>query len=361
MVQDQLKLLVAIAALPLVGPARLRKIAAAFVDLEDFFRATARDLITAGLEPAVTQKIIEQRSQVSVDERWREIIREDIRLVVLGDDAYPPLLRDIADPPTLLAYRGDIGILSRRCVAIVGSRSASPYGLQVAERLGRAASDAGITVVSGLARGIDSAAHQGALAGRGETAAFLGTGLDWQSIDSNAKRAVVRQIVAAGGAVLSEFPCGTGGAKHTFPLRNRLIAGVSAATVVVEGAADSGALITASCALDYNREVFAVPGSITQPLSVGPHRLIQAGAQLLSDPNQLLEFYNCTPVAHQEPARTLTALERQVIDAVTTEPVLLDDIMALTGLSMAQINVHLSRLELAGLVRHCGGQRYVRI
>jgi DNA processing protein len=281
-----------------------------------------------------------------------------IREVAVGDPAYPAALRAIPDPPSPLYVRGALRAEDATAVAIVGSRRASAYGLAVAEWLGRELASCGVTVVSGLARGIDAAAHRGALAAGGRTIAVLGCGVD--VVYPPEHRGLLAQIIEA-GAVVSEFPPGTPPLRHQFPRRNRLISGLTLGVVVVEGREDSGALITADWALAQGREVFAVPGGIFAETSVLPHRLLQQGARLVTGVEDILEELRLpVPPSRAAAPALLDEREAAVFAQLTFDPLHIDVLTRRCGLPVAEVGRALVGLELRGLVRALPGQRYVR-
>lgn len=276
--------------------------------------------------------------------------------VARGSPGFPPLLAELYDPPARLYLRGtDPEILSRTCVAVVGARSCSPYGAQVARELGRELSAAGLVVVSGLARGIDGEAHRGALAAGGLTVAVLGCGIDRDYPRAHAELA---RRVAADGLVVSEYPPGVEPAPWRFPARNRILAGLAAATVVVEARERSGALITADFALELGRDVFAVPGEITSTLSAGTNDLIRQGATPLLAPGDVLDGLGLEGVA-PTPPDTLSLASDAVLRDLAGGAASLDELARVTQLGSAGVAVALTELELAGLVVQADG-RYRR-
>jgi len=278
-------------------------------------------------------------------------------LLTPQDPEYPAALRAIADPPQTLYVRGRLVEADRMAVAVVGARRASPYGVAVAEWLGRELARNGVTVVSGLARGIDAAAHRGALQGGGRTIAVLGCGVDIIYPPEHGR--LVAQITGA-GAVLSEYPPGTPPLKHQFPRRNRLISGLALGVVVVEGREDSGALITADCALDQGREVFAVPGPVFAQTSVLPHRLLQQGAKLATTVEDILEELHLPMRPVLTPSVALIGAQAAVYAQLTLDPQHIDVVALRSGLPIAEVARTIVALELQGMVRALAGQRYVR-
>lgn len=298
-------------------------------------------------------------------------------------ETYPPLLQKIYDPPVALYLRGILAIPTA-AVAIVGSRAATPYGRTATIALTKPLASKGITIVSGLAYGIDAEAHRAALAVQGHTIAVLGSGIDEPSLYPRAHRTLAREIVNAGGAVVSEFPPGTGARPEYFPQRNRVIAGIAQVVVVVEATAASGALITARCALGENRDVMAVPGPITSPFSEGTNHLLREGAGPACSADDVLETLaleealavsrSHRPGSRNQPVAKLPleAADPQAISPVdetanqiaallSAEPKTLDELVLVSTLPTHEVSAMLSLLELAGRVRDVGGKNYVRL
>jgi DNA processing protein len=275
-----------------------------------------------------------------------------LRFVGRSEPAYPQLLRELSDPPPGLFLRGSagVGLLDARAVAIVGARACSSYGGQVARLLGRELAAAGLVVLSGLARGVDGESHRGALDAGSETVAVLGCGVDR---DYPAAHAQLAARICECGLVVSEYAPGVEPAPWRFPARNRVIAGLAAATIVVEARERSGALITADFALEAGREVFAVPGEITSSLSVGTNALLRLGATPLTSPQDVLEALGIE--ASAPPALELGEAARAVLEAVTQEPAGVDRLVRGTGLDAAAVATALAELELAGAVAEADG------
>jgi len=286
-----------------------------------------------------------------------------IAILTLDDQDYPERLRLIPDPPRVLYRLGTMLPQDGAGIAVVGARAATAYGRTVAERLGRELAVAGVTVISGLARGIDACAHRGALAGEGRTVAVLGTGLDRIYPPEHAQLAAE---IASRGALLSEFPLGSEPEPWHFPLRNRVISGLARGVVVVEAAARSGALGTADMALEQSREVFAIPGPITSPTSAGTNRLIRQGAGLVEGARDILESFPDLaariPAAEAEPAALagLSDSERRLLCAIGSAPLPIDDIIRVSPGPAAATAALLTALELKGLVRQHPGKIFAR-
>lgn len=283
------------------------------------------------------------------------------RVVTLADATYPPQLLQLPDPPLLLYIKGNADLLRRPALAIVGSRNASAQGQANAEAFARALSDAGITIVSGLALGIDAAAHRGALAGAASTIAVLGTGAD---IVYPARNRALAHEIAERGVIASEFALGMRPLASNFPRRNRLISGLALGCLVVEAAAQSGSLITARLANEQGREVFAIPGSIHSPLSKGCHALIRQGAKLVENANDILEELHWPARAPTAPAQRRTptdARAHRLLDALGDDPCDRDTLAARSGLTAAEVSVLLTQLELDGAVAALAGGLIQRI
>src|SRR5579864_91576 len=294
--------------------------------------------------------------------RWRDERGNEV--LTLGDPAYPPALLTMTDPPPLLYAKGCLDLLHTRSVAIVGSRSATPQGVEDARRFARALSDAGLAVVSGLALGIDAAAHRGALGGAGSTIAVIGTGAD---VVYPAVHHQLAHEIAAAGAIVSEWPLGTSARSAHFPQRNRLIAGLSSGVLIVEAAMRSGSLITARLANEMGRDVFAIPGSIHAPLARGCHRMIKQGAKLVETPEDVLEelgwaVRSLAPAPGEvvSTASSLTPDARRLLDALGHSPATLEILAVRTEMEEAALQGTLLQLELGGHLSALPGGRFVR-
>jgi DNA processing protein len=283
--------------------------------------------------------------------------RHSIHPILLGGEPYPPLLAAIPDPPVVLWVRGRVECLQCPSVAIVGSRAATPYGLEMAQRLGMDTSTHGIVVVSGLARGVDSAAHRGALTGGGATVAVLGSGID---VIYPAEHSRLADEITGRGAVVSEFPPGTPPLPFHFPLRNRIISGLSLAVVVVEAAERSGSLITAECALEQGREVMAVPGSVLNRRNSGSHGLLRDGARLVESAEDILDEIGVMPmrrpIGDDRPSEVHPLLGF-VPPGEAVDP---DSLVHASGLEASSVLSALLDLEMSGVVRRVDGGRFVR-
>ena len=280
------------------------------------------------------------------------------RVVTLGDESYPAAWLETADPPLLVYAQGRVELLQRAAVAVVGSRNPTAQGRDNAHAFARSLSEAGLAVVSGLALGIDGAAHEGALEGAGSTIAIVGTGLD--RVYPRRHLALAHRI-AAEGLIVSEYPLGTAPLAAHFPQRNRLIAGLARGTLVVEAALQSGSLITARLAAECGREVFAIPGSIHAPQSRGCHALIRQGAKLVEQARDILEELRLEVPAAPAPQASARIGEDPLLDALGFDPVTLDALVMRTGATPAELSARLLELELAGRVARLPGQLFQRV
>ena len=340
------------------------------------YMASLTELEGSGLPAAVCQAVFAQAGLEEAERELEEATKAGCQLVDYGSAAYPARLRQIPDPPLVLYVKGNVEALSGHCLAVVGSRRASAYGLQVARRLARDLAERNLVIVSGMARGIDSAAHHGALEANGRTVAVQGRGMDGIYPKENKRLA---DKIAESGVVISEFPLGTGPTPENFPIRNRVISGLSLGVVVVEASEYSGSLITARLAAEHNREVFAVPGNITTAQSFGPNHLIKQGAKLVGEWMDVVEEFPPEVRMQLLPSgeasddgqadgdsgklfeESLTPEQKKVFDALRVDEALfVDAILGSVSLPQAQILQVLLELEMNGLVRQLPGKNFIR-
>lgn len=343
-----------------VGPARFKRLLEVFGEPEAAWKAGPRALAEAGLDRRAIEGLAELRAKLDPAEVWGRIQRLGVTVLTLDDPAYPEHLGHISDPPPVLYLRGELLPADRWAVAVVGTRRMTAYGRQVVERLVPELARAGVTVVSGLARGVDAAAHRATLEAGGRTVAVLGSGLDRLYPTEHAPLA--REITAR-GAVVSEFPLGTPPDALNFPRRNRIISGLAMGTLVIEANETSGALITADFALEQGRDVFAVPGSILSPASAGPNWLVKEGAKPVTSARDVLEELNLTAVAQHQAVREAlpeNETEAALLRLLSSEPLHVDELGRSSALPAAAVSSALTMLELKGLVRQVGGMNYVR-
>lgn len=307
------------------------------------------------------EKLLDERRQIDPEAEWNRLLHFNVSCLTPDSLTYPSLLRQIAHPPPILYTYGH-WIENTAAVAIVGSRRCTVYGLETARRLAGELASCGITVVSGLALGVDTAAHQGALAAGGHTVAVLGCGLDRCYPPANA--GLLKEIRAS-GLVLTEFPLDARPLPGHFPQRNRIISGLTLGTVVVEAPLKSGALITANIALEQNREVFAVPGPVSSPYSRGCHKLLKEGARLVESCADILDELSMIPAvnvpAQAEKGIRCTEPEEKLLQAIPYQPLHIDDLIALSGLGAERMASLLLELELKGLIRQLPGKYFSRL
>ena len=347
-----------LALTPGLGPATFRGLLKQF-GLPEAILARRRAELAPLISPAVLTALDTDEVSQAVD-RARAWADQPCQFVVtLADENYPRLLLEIPDPPPLLYARGRVELLSRPALAVVGSRNATLQGEANAQTMAKALSEAGLTIVSGLALGIDAAAHRGGLGGAGSTIAVLGTGID---IVYPQRNAALATEIAARGLLLSEFPLGTAPAGPNFPRRNRLISGLARGCLVVEAALASGSLITARAAADQGREVFAMPGSIHSPLAKGCHALIKSGAKLVESADDVLaELSGFRASGSASTTKPAPAPETGLLAHMGHDPVDVDALCSRAGLSADQVSSELLRLELAGRVAALPGGLYQRL
>ncbi|MGB0756981.1 MAG: DNA-processing protein DprA [Patescibacteria group bacterium] len=360
---SELSYWLAFTKIPNIGPVRFQKIRKHFNSLEEAWHAPHGDFITAGIPSNIAQEITLRRSEVNPDSLIAELVQNKVLAVTLEDEAYPKLLKEIPDAPPVLYYKGDLGD-DELLLSVVGTRKMSPYGKQVVETLVPSAIRAGATIVSGLALGVDAHAHTTCLTRNGRTIAVLASGLDTNSIYPSHNRFIAKKIISEGGLLVSERPIGATPLKTHFPQRNRIIAGLSQATLVIEAAQKSGANITAYQALEYNRSVGAVPGSMFSPLSTGCHALLQKGAAVVSSADDVLSLLGISDHSMKDkaiPRDLLTEQEEALYAFISFEPTSFDSIVQKTGLDAASTARLITHLEMKGYITDTGGRQYVKI
>jgi DNA processing protein len=359
-----------------LGVRGAHKLVEYFRSAQAVYHASLTELEGCGLPMRVAQAIFAQSGLKEAEREMEAGEKANCRLVAYGGDGYPRLLQEISDPPLVLYVRGDVRVLSQHAVAVVGTRRPTAYGSSVAHRLAGDLAQRQLVIVSGLARGIDSAAHRGALEAKGETVAVLGSGIDVIYPRENARLA---EQVAESGALISEFPLGTAPMPENFPIRNRIISGLALGTVIVEAAEYSGSLITARLACEQNREVYAVPGNITSAQSFGPNLLIKQGAKLVDQwldvieefpaavRMQLLPPAPASEIAAAGPQSTslleqgLEPDQKAVFEVLRADEALfVDSICGSVSLPQPRVLAALLTLEMSGLVKQLPGKNFIR-
>ena len=366
----------ALALTPGLGPTRIKKLIENFGTGERVFNASLTELEATGILAVSAQSIATGKSMELAQEECGKVVEAGARIISLSDPEYPPRLKEIYDPPVILFVKGSVEVLAQPGIAMVGTRHPTPYGSGMAERLSTDLAARGLVIISGLARGIDTASHRGAVAAKGKTVAVLGTGIDVMYPKENTR--LTEQIVAMGGALISEFPVGTFPAPQNFPIRNRIISGMSAGVLVVEAAEYSGTRITSRLALEQNRDVYAVPGNVTNKNSWGPNTLIKQGAKLVatwedvweelppdiqaalsSRQNESIE----PETASLFPDEVSSPHEKKILRLLKAdESTHIDELVELleAEISPSEIFAALFELELNGKIRQMPGKNFVK-
>ncbi|MBN1922261.1 MAG: DNA-processing protein DprA [Anaerolineae bacterium] len=342
-----------------IGPVRLRALLETFGDVKAAWEAPEADLHLVGLDQRSLRNLLQARRQVDLEQLPRKLEAAGVTALTWDDATYPNLLRQIADAPPVLYVKGSLISTDEWAVAVVGTRKPTAYGREVARLLASELASNGVTVVSGLARGVDGIAHQAALDAGGRTLAVLGSGVD--NIYPH-EHAALAERIAAHGALLSDYPLGTLPEALNFPPRNRIISGLSLGVVVVEAALNSGALITADFAADHGREVFAVPGSILGPASAGCNRLLRDGAHVVTEVGDVLEALRLDQLASKQLAREVlpsNPTEARLLAELSAEPCYVDEVARSVGLPVEAVTSALVMMELKGMVRQVGMLQYV--
>jgi DNA processing protein len=356
---EELKYWVAFSGIAGIGRVRISQLREHFGSLRDAWEAPQGELKQAGLDSRSIAAVAARRPEISPDAEMERLERHKVTVLVHEDPCYPAKLREIYDYPPVLYVRGNLPAEDEPGLAIVGTRRPTIYGRQVTEEIVADLARSGITIVSGLARGVDSVAHRAALDAGGRTVAVFACGLDIVYPGENTRLA---QTIMERGALVSEHPLGVKPKPESFPMRNRIMSGLSLGVLVVEAGEKSGALITAQQAVEQNREVFAIPGSILSPASQGSNRLIQEGAKLVRNYTDILQELNLAIVVRQAKMREFSPgdeVESAVLTQLSSEPNHIDEICRRSGLAMPEVSSTLAVLELKGIARQVGGMHYV--
>ncbi|NOX97902.1 MAG: DNA-protecting protein DprA [Nitrospirae bacterium] len=365
---DRLKFWLALNAIPGLGARRAKLLLKHFGSPQAILAAPSSKLRgIPGIGPELTKRIINWKTYLDLDKEFCLLEKHQVKVIVVDDSSYPKNLINIFDPPLILYIKGELLPRDWISVAIVGSRRSSFYGRRTAEKLGRELAARGLTVVSGLARGVDSAAHKGALSGAGRTIAVLGSGLDVVYPPENKE---LMEEISRKGAVVSEFPMSTFPERGNFPRRNRIISGLSLGVVVVEAAQRSGALITVDCALEQGREVFALPGKVDSLTSRGTNILIQQGAKLVTTSEDIIEelepiwekLYPEKEMRNTDnlPLPPLKEEEMKVYNLLSDEPKQVDSLIGESGLLPGHISSVLLMLQMKKLIKELPGKKYIK-
>lgn len=358
---DELRYWVAFSRIPRIGAVRAATLESYFGSLADAWQAGPSELRASGLDRSSVESIVAERASISPDDEMEKLQKAGVKAYSWREEAYPARLKEVDDHPPVLYVRGDLLPEDEWAVAIVGTRKATPYGRQTAEEFATDFARQRITVVSGLARGIDAVAHRASMNAGGRTIAVLACGLDIVYPPEHAKLAVE---ITQHGALVSDYPLGTQPRSEFFPRRNRILSALSLGVLVIEGGVDSGALITARNAIDQNREVFAVPGSIYSAGSIGTNKLIREGeARLVTKAEDILEELNLTVTSQQLELPQITVsdpTEAAVLKVLSSQPTHIDEVQRASGLPISAVSSALALLELKGTVRQVGAMSFVK-
>lgn len=353
----------ALSLIPEIGPARLRSLRAYFSNFEEAWRGSASDLARAGLDSKTIQTLLTHRPLIDPETEMQKLERANVQLLLEEDAEYPELLHNMAAPPQTLYIQGTLSSIDMPRVGIVGTRHPTSYGIEACGTLSRKLTEAGLAIVSGMAIGIDTMAHRACLDAGGVTLAVVGSGLGSNVIYPSSNRKLAERIAASGGAVISEYPLEMKAAQWTFPLRNRIIAALSQGTIVVEAKKKSGALITAAFALEFGKEVFAVPGPIFSDNSEGPHALLRQGAALATCADDVLYALGIShePAESAADHRVNLSTEAALVLSFLIEPKTPSDIVQESGKDAAFVNQTLSLMEIHGIIKRTPEGTYRKI
>jgi len=343
-----------------ITPVRYQTMITYFKNVNNLWNAEIVELTQAGLPEHVAHEFLRWRDKLSSEKIKDNLKKEGIKTISLDEENYPKLLLQITDPPLTLFYRGKLPAENQPKLAIIGTRKHSQYAKQVCEELTEELSCQGLIVVSGLALGIDGIAHKSTLKTKGTTIAVLGSGIDNKSIAPQTHLGLAKDIINKGGAIMSEYPPGYSAGKHTFPARNRIVAGMSLGTLVIEAPERSGSLITARLALECNREVFSVPHPINSRLGFGNNNLLKMGATLTTNANDILDELNLTSLQKEEEEKiSLPPTQKLIFNTLNKEPKNIEFIIKECNLPNSQIISELTLMEMKGIVKHSGGMNYI--
>jgi len=357
------KYLIAFSCFLKFGSARIKKIRKKFENFENAWHANSKEFCQTGIDEKLVQEFFIFKNKINLNFILNLLQTENIKITHPGEKYYPTLLKEVYDKPEILYYKGNLENLNEYNLAVVGSRKYTDYGARVIHSIIPKLIENNINIVSGLALGIDSIAHQTTIASKGKTIAVLGTGIDFKSIYPSSNKHLADKIIAAGGIIFSEFPPMTPPLKHHFPLRNRIVSGISMGTLVVEAAEKSGALITGKIALDQNREVFSVPGNIFSEQSSGTNSLIKEGAKMVTTYKDILESLNLTDLNKTIENRKVLPQSKEeslILSLLSQEPKHINEIIKQSNLETGKVSGVLIMLEMKNLVRNIGNMMYVK-
>lgn len=344
------------------GPVKFKKLYAHFKTMKEAWEADSVELLKCGLKEKDINFFLAKKLSIDADQELEKLKKEKIEIITIKDSNYPKLLKEIHAPPPLLYIRGNIDI--NPCIGVVGTRKFSPYGKELVETIVKDLAISKITIISGLALGIDALAHQETLKNSGKTYAILGSGVNKNSVYPSNNRRIAEEIINKGGAIISEYPYNTPPLKHHFPARNRIIAGLSLATLVIEAPKESGALITANFALEQNRDVFAIPGNIFSKNCEGTNNLIKMGASPITSANDILEELNLKQIIKSNDNKKIipeTKEEEKIISSLSQDPIHINKIAKKTNLDIKIVSSTLTMMEIKNMVKNMGNMEYILV
>jgi len=334
-----------------------------FLDFKNLYEAELDEIIKAGLEENIASEFLQWRDKNPIEKILENLNKENIQTASLGEKNYPILLSEITDPPHTIFYRGTLPPIEMPPLAVVGTRRMTSYGKMICEDLVFPLAKQGVVIVSGLALGIDGVAHTTTIKANGITLAVLGSGIDRLCVYPSAHKQLSEKIIYTGGAIISEYPPGFLPTQYSFPARNRIIAGLCLGTLVIEAPIKSGALITTRCALDYNREVLAIPHAITSPTGAGPNNLIKFGAKLVTEPNDVLEALNLQTIKQttsNNQSIDVNETENKIFNCLSKESKDINQIILESKLNSSTTSSTLILMEIKGLIKNLGGMNYIK-
>ncbi|MFH1536954.1 MAG: DNA-processing protein DprA [Patescibacteria group bacterium] len=353
------KYLHALNLIPELGPKRLERIIDYFPDLKHAWQANYSDLQKAKIEPRIISRILKNRETINPDQEWEKILTSNIGVITIKNKNYPQQLKEIYNPPAILYYQGNIDLLNSISIAVVGSRKISEYGIRASNLIVKQLASAGLTIISGLALGVDTMAHKNA----NHTIAVLGSGINNHVIFPYENRKLAQNLIENNSLVISEYPPNMKAQRAFFPMRNRIISGLSLGTLVIEARERSGALITAFKALEQNREVFIVPGSIFNKNSDGTHYLLKKGATAITSGQEIIDELHLDLSVKEKPeklSRNLTLTEEKIINILSDNPLHIDKIIQNTRLNPGIVVSLLTQMELDEIITNLGNNKYIK-
>lgn len=353
--------LIALSAFPFFGPTRIKLLISYFKSAKNVWNAKAKQLLEINISEKKIGEFEKFKNNFNIAQYFQKLIKLGIKTTTFIEKDFPEKLVDLAGAPVVLYYKGSLMGLKNNCVSIVGTRKITSYGREVTEKFASELSSFGITIISGLARGVDTTAHKACLKTKGTTVAILGNGLD--SVYPPENMILAEEIIKHDGAIISEYPLGTPALPVNFAVRNRIVSGLSDAVLVIEGAEGSGTLLTAGHAAEQGKTVFAVPGQITSPLSAAPLSLLKNGARMATETKDILDELDMNIKVDKEKVRQILPddpEEKKVLDILINEALHLDELVRITGEKTSEISARLTIMEMKGLVKNMGGGKYKR-